>query len=102
MQDPTQPPQVNLDPESLNAMSRSFWNSAILRAGIKLGVFELIEQGPMNSVDLARRLGASARFLEALLNACVALGPLEQETGQGYHLVQNVDLAGRRTLLDMG
>lgn len=177
MQDHTHPPQINLDPESLNGMSRNFWNSAILRAGIKLGVFELIENGPTDSVGLAIRLDASPRFLEALLNACVVLGLLEEENGQygnslaassflikgkeqyigdlilhitnhwdgwgrldqlvlegrtqfpfesgfvdvatywndymmgqhnratagqGYHLVQNVNLAGRRRLLDMG
>ena len=37
------PPPITMNPESLNAMSRNFWNSAILRAGLKLDVFGLLE-----------------------------------------------------------
>ena len=42
---------VTMDPESLNAMSRNFWNSAILRAGIKLNVFALLETGASIMAD---------------------------------------------------
>ena len=76
------PPPVTMDPESLNAMSRNFWNSAILRAGIKLNVFALLETGESSSEglsfhDLVQRIGANHRFLHAFLEACVALGLLE-------------------------
>ena len=76
------PPPLTMDPESLNVMSRNFWNSAILRAGIKLNVFALLETGASSSAglshhDLVQRIGANHRFLHAFLEACVALGLLE-------------------------
>ena len=81
MQDPRIPPAVDIDPESLNAMSRQFWNSAILRAGIKLGLFHMIEQRAASAEDLARKIGADTRFLTAFLDASVALGLLDVEGG---------------------
>ena len=80
------PPSVTMDPESLNAMSRNFWNSAILRAGLKLNVFALLESGESSSAglslpDLVHRIGANQRFLHAFLEACAALGLLEQQDG---------------------
>ncbi len=61
---------VTLDPESLNTMSRSYWNSAILRAAIKLNVFALLESGASSSAglshnDLVKSIGANHRFLHA-------------------------------------
>ena len=35
---------VFLDPEHINELSRPFWDSAILRAGIKLVVFEVTKK----------------------------------------------------------
>ena len=80
------PPPVTMDPESLNAMSRNFWNSAVPRAGIKLDVFALLESGEACSAglshhDLVQRIGANHRFLQAFLEACVALGLLELQEG---------------------
>ena len=170
-------PPADLDLEVLNAMSRNFWNSAILRAGIKLDVFSLLEPDGMNHIQLSQRIGAAPRFLQAFLDACVALGLLVREgqkfrnspaassflikgkqqyvgdlilhitnhwtswgrldklikegktllpfesgyvdvptywtdymmgqhnraaAGQGYHLVQTVDLRGRSRMLDLG
>ena len=46
------PAPVNLDSERLNEMSRSFWSSAILRAGLKLGVFAILED---NSLSLTKQ-----------------------------------------------
>ena len=72
-----------MDPESVNELSRNFWNSAILRAGIKLGVFELLEQRPITYQEVAARLDASPRFVQAFLNACGALGLVEIQ-GERY------------------
>lgn len=177
MENNLEPPALNLDPESLNAMSRSFWNSAILRAGIKLNIFSILEHNPRSHAELATSVRANSRFLQAFLDACVALrlldnrdgkyqnspatsnflikgkeqyvgdlilhitnhwdawGRLDQlvmqgrtqlpyesgfvdiptywtdymmgqhnraTAGQGYHLVQSVDLGGRRKMLDLG
>jgi cyclopropane fatty-acyl-phospholipid synthase-like methyltransferase len=68
---------VDLDPESINALSRNFWNSAILRAGIKLDIFSLLEPEGLTYNETAQFLGAAPRFVHAFLNACVALGLLE-------------------------
>src|SRR5919106_1673897 len=64
---------VDLDPESINALSRNFWNSAILRAGIKLDIFSLLEPEGLTYNETAQFLGAAPRFVHAFLNACVAL-----------------------------
>ena len=81
MQDPRTPPAVDLDPESLNAMSRHFWNSAILRAGLKLGLFTMLEQRAALPGDLAKEIGADHRFLHAFLEVSVALELLEKDGG---------------------
>ncbi len=81
-----EPLSVTMDTESLNAKSPQFWNSAILRAGIKLNVFALLETGASSSAglshhDLVQSIGANQRFLHAFLEACVALGLLELQEG---------------------
>ena len=80
------PPPITMNPESLNAMSRNFWNSAILRAGLKLDVFGLLENNGSKAAgisgsELSEIIGADDRFLHAFLEACVALGLLEQQDG---------------------
>jgi len=77
------PLNLRLDPESINELSRDYWNSAILRAGIKLRVFALLEEEPMTFGEVAERIQAAPRFVEAFLNAATVLGLLEQ-TGQKY------------------
>ena len=174
---PQGPPPVNLDPESLNAMSRNFWNSAVLRAAIKLDIFSILEEQRLTFDQVAEKIGADPRFLQAFLDACGALNLVQKEeakygnsasasrflikgkeqyvgdlilhitnhwdgwgqldqlvrdgrtllpfesgfvdvptywndymmgqhnraaAGQAYHLVQSVDLAGRRRMLDLG
>ena len=60
-------------------MSRNFWNSAILRAGIKLDIFSRLESSGMSPESLAQRIGAQPKYLQAFLNASVALGLLQRE-----------------------
>ena len=64
---------ARMDPEWVKELSRNFWNSAILRAGIKLGVFELLEQGSLTYEEVASHLNAAGRFVQAFLNACGTL-----------------------------
>jgi ubiquinone/menaquinone biosynthesis C-methylase UbiE len=81
-------------PEQINELSRNFWNSAILRAGIKLEIFSLLQQEASTASQLAHRLQANPRFVGAFLEASVALGLLQKssdpETGNIY---SNSDLA---------
>lgn len=76
--------------ESINELSRQFWNSAILRACIKLDLFTLLDtEGPLDPGEIARHLDSDERFTEALLAAAEALGLLRrrpQPAGPTYEL----------------
>ena len=85
------PSPVDLTSERINELSRSFWNSAILRSGLKLGVFSMLDKGPVSADEVAHRLEASPRFVYALLESCVALGLLDRKDGE----YSNTDLASR-------
>jgi cyclopropane fatty-acyl-phospholipid synthase-like methyltransferase len=91
---PSQLPGGALDPERVNELSRRFWESAILRAGIKLGIFALLEGQALSADAVARRIDAHPRFVQALLDACVALGLLES-AGGGDDAYRNSPLASR-------
>ena len=82
MLDATHPSQVNLDPESLNAMSRDFWNSAILRAGIKLNVFSLLDNNVLTYQEVALSIEASPRYTQAFLDCCTVLDLLDNKDGK--------------------
>ena len=71
-------PSVDLDAERVNELARNFWNSAILRAGIKLDVFSLLENNSLTSNEVAQRIGASPRYAQAFLDSCVVLDLLEK------------------------
>ena len=71
-----------LVPELVNELSRSFWNSAVLRAGIRLGIFPLLEKQTLSASDIARHLAADPRFVHAFLEACEALGLLQKTEDQ--------------------
>ena len=166
-----------LDPEQVNELARMFWYSAILRAGIKLNLFSLLDGNNRTSNEVAQSIGASPRYVQAFLDSCVSLDLLDKRddeygnsdlaskflvegkqeyvgdhalhhtntwaswgrldeilkegkpllpfdtgfvdadtywtnymigqhnraaSGQAYHLVENVDLQGKRKLLDLG
>lgn len=74
---------TELVPEQINELSRNFWNSAVLRAGIKLGVFPLLDNQALSSAQVAEHLQANPRFVEAFLEASVAL-ELLKKTGDTY------------------
>lgn len=69
-----------LNPESVNEIARSFWYSAILRAGMKLDVFSILELGALASDEFARRIEASPKYVEAFLESCVVIGLLEKDS----------------------
>ncbi len=76
-------PTVNLDPERVNELARSFWYSAVLRAGIKLDVFSLLENESLTSGKVAQRISASPKYVQAFLDSCVVLDLLGKE-GDNY------------------
>ena len=69
---------LDLSAEHVNEIARSFWNSAILRAGVKLDVFSLLDDHGLASDEVAAHIGASRRYIRAFLESCVVLGLLEK------------------------
>ncbi|MFE9461298.1 SIP domain-containing protein [Streptomyces californicus] len=61
-----------------------------IRAAVTLGLFELVRDGVSGAGDLARRAGADASLLGALLTYLVAIGLLEADGG-GYRLTAVVE-----------
>jgi SAM-dependent methyltransferase len=70
---------VDLGAEQVNELARNFWYSAILRAGIKLGVFSLLENDKLMSQEVALRIGASPRYTQSFLDCCVVLELLDKK-----------------------
>ena len=73
---------VDLGVERVNELARNFWYSAILRAGIKLDVFSLLENDALTSQEVASRLGASPRYTQAFLDCCTVLELLDNFDGK--------------------
>jgi len=69
---------LDLDPENINELARCFWYSSILRAGIKLGVFDLLENERLTSDEVAERISSAPGYVHAFLNACSVLDLLEK------------------------
>ena len=61
------------------------WKAQALAATLRLGLPELLAEGPRYPDDLARALGASAQRLVRLLRLLECLGLVEREGG-GYAL----------------
>ena len=72
-------PPPGLDAERVNELARNFWYSAILRAGIKLDVFSLLDSTSLSSQQVAQSIGASPRYTQAFLDSCVVLELLDKE-----------------------
>ena len=73
-------------PEWVNKLSRQYWNSAIVRAGINLDIFSLLEDEALSSERIAEHLDAAPRFVEAFLEASAALGLLEKVDEDRYSI----------------
>jgi C-methyltransferase len=73
-----------LTPEPLMQMMQGMQVTAILRAGIQLGVFDQIAAGNDQAGQIASGIGADERGTRILLDALAAIGLLE--TNGGYKL----------------
>ena len=73
---------VDLGAERVNELARNFWKSAILRAGIKLDVFSLLENTALTSQEVAGRIGASSRYTQAFLDCCAIMDLLDNQNGK--------------------
>ncbi len=71
------------DPEQINELACTFWYSAMLRAAIKLGVFNLLQNQDLSSDEVAQQIGASPTYVSAFLESCVVLELLDRK-GDSY------------------
>lgn len=70
-----------VDPSRIAALSTAFWGSQTLLTANRLGVFDVLAEGPMSGGDIASRLQLDPRMTELFLNACVGLGLCEKHEG---------------------
>ncbi len=71
------------DPSSIMELSTAYWASQTLLTANRIGLFAELAAEPRSAEMLARSLGTEPRPTELLLNACVALGLLQQRDN-GY------------------
>ena len=89
---------VGLGAERISELARCFWYSAMLRAGIKLGIFNLLDDNGLTFDEVAQQIRASRRYVRAFLEACVVLDLLEKR-GDRYTnspLAANYLVQGKR------
>ncbi len=69
------------DPAPVLDLIEAFRRSKTMFTAVRLGVFDLLAEGPARAADLAARIQADPGALERLLEGCTALGLLERNGG---------------------
>lgn len=64
--------------DHIEELSRAYWKSQVIFAGVELGVFDFLAQGAKSSIEIAMGLRINPRATEMLLNALVALKLLKK------------------------
>src|SRR6185437_14333531 len=70
---------AQLTPSRLMAFSFGFAPPAIIEAGIRLGIFDLLDSGARTADDIATAIGANVRGVRLVLNALVGLDLLTKD-----------------------
>ncbi|WP_399930689.1 methyltransferase dimerization domain-containing protein [Streptomyces kanamyceticus] len=78
----TEAEPAQLTPQRLFEMMAGFKATAVLRAGVELGVFGALADGPAHAVEVADRLAADERGTRLLLGALAALRLLDERDGR--------------------
>lgn len=68
------------------------WRSQTLYAGVKLGVFECIEDVPLCAAEIARKLDLDPVLSYRLLSALGSLGLLREHEGQRFEITEAGEL----------
>jgi SAM-dependent methyltransferase len=76
----------NADPAIVIQLIEAFRASKVMFAAVELGIFELLERGPMDAVTLARETRSHPDALERLLDACTGLGLLAKRANEYFNL----------------
>lgn len=72
---------VALHPEKILQTGMAFWPAKVLLSAVELGLFTILAQGPQPGAELSRRLGLHPRSAADFLDALVALGFLQRNSG---------------------
>lgn len=86
---PSSPATPSISPEPLMHMMQGLQVTAILQAGVELGIFDVIAGGSEDAAAIASAITADARGTRILLDALAALGLLESDGG--YRLAPLAD-----------
>ncbi len=70
---------AQLTPSRVMAFSFGFAPPAIIEAGIRLGIFDLLDNGAKTADDIAFAIGAQLRGVRLVLNALVGLDLLTKD-----------------------
>ena len=68
-------------PDKIMHLALGFWGSKTLLSAVELGVFTELAKAPADLPTLQRKLGLHPRAADDFLDALVALGMLERESG---------------------
>jgi len=71
-----------LDPAPILALATAYWDSQTLLTANRLGLFALLGEEPKTLQEIVGELETQARGTRLLLNACVALGLVEEDQGR--------------------
>src|SRR5205823_11134725 len=85
--------QQQLSPqEQLPRMITGYWISAAIYVAAKLGIADLLKDGPMPVTTLATKTGMHGPSLFRLLRALASVGVFEEEDQQRFKLTPMADL----------
>lgn len=93
--------QAGLDPAPLIKLSTLYWDSQVFLTANRIGLFAQLATGEQTLEQLAAALSMQARPLRLVLNACVALG-LVEEGDKGFRnsaLSQTFLVPGKQTYM---
>lgn len=77
--------------ERIYDISFNYWNSAVLRAGVKLGLFNVLEQQSLSSTEISQQLQTNPSFTQSFLETCVILGLIINEKEQYQNTAETSD-----------
>ena len=86
------------DPAPVLDLIEAFRRSKTMFTAVRLGLFDLLDDGPSTAEDLARRTGAQAEPLSRLLEGCAALGLVERRKGVFSNTAVAAAYLSRRSL----
>lgn len=65
-------------PDRLSQLATGYWHSAALLAGVELGIFDALNEGPRRALSIATAVGAQPALVVELLDALVSIGLLSR------------------------